>query len=94
LNLCQFQSFTKPPSKGPPFARLLKDFTGSYGLSFHIMGIVMAGSGFLCVPLRKINELENGGGGKQQRNEAKDDLEAKSTELQPLDNKNNKMMNG
>nr|CAD2181413.1 unnamed protein product [Meloidogyne enterolobii] len=38
---------------GPPFAKLLKNFTGSYGLSFHIMGIMMVVSGAMCIPLRK-----------------------------------------
>lgn len=26
---------------GPPFAKMLKNWTGDYGLSFHIMGVLM-----------------------------------------------------
>ncbi|KAL3095392.1 hypothetical protein niasHS_007491 [Heterodera schachtii] len=43
---------------GPPFARALKNWSGDYGLAFHIMGSLMALSGFLGIPLRRINEWE------------------------------------
>uniref|UniRef100_A0A183BPC3 MFS domain-containing protein n=1 Tax=Globodera pallida TaxID=36090 RepID=A0A183BPC3_GLOPA len=43
---------------GPPFAKILKNWSGDYGLAFHIMGLLMALSGLLGVPLRRINEWE------------------------------------
>ena len=74
---------------GPPFAKLLRNFTGSYGLPFNIMGVIMICSGVLCMPLRKINAWENSGGNSSQRNFEKDAIDAPETELQPLSNKIN-----
>uniref|UniRef100_A0A2K6W4N5 MFS domain-containing protein n=1 Tax=Onchocerca volvulus TaxID=6282 RepID=A0A2K6W4N5_ONCVO len=39
---------------GPTLAALLKDLSGSFDLSFYVMGVLLTMSGVLCMPLRKI----------------------------------------
>uniref|UniRef100_A0A914H0R8 Golgin subfamily A member 7/ERF4 domain-containing protein n=1 Tax=Globodera rostochiensis TaxID=31243 RepID=A0A914H0R8_GLORO len=51
---------------GPPFAKILKNWSGDYGLAFHIMGLLMALSGLLGMPLRRINEWERAKERKEQ----------------------------
>ncbi|CAD6187578.1 unnamed protein product [Caenorhabditis auriculariae] len=43
---------------GSPLAALLKDVTGNFDVSFYIMGALMATSGVICLPLRKLREWE------------------------------------
>lgn len=71
---------------GPPFAKLLKNMTGSYGLSFHIMGVLMAASGAMCIPLRRINTWENKHHGNEARNDNDTSKNVKKLEMQSLNN--------
>ncbi|CAD5215874.1 unnamed protein product [Bursaphelenchus okinawaensis] len=60
---------------GPPFAALLKNLTNSFNMSFYVMGVLMTLSGFISLPLRKVNEWET------RKNESNT---ANPVELQPL----------
>uniref|UniRef100_A0A1I8BRB6 MFS domain-containing protein n=1 Tax=Meloidogyne hapla TaxID=6305 RepID=A0A1I8BRB6_MELHA len=53
-----------------------------YGLSFHIMGIMMVVSGAMCIPLRNINAWEERKNIQKLKNEKEN--EEKIPELQPL----------
>ncbi|VDP15025.1 unnamed protein product [Onchocerca flexuosa] len=39
---------------GPTLAAMIKDLSGSFDLSFYVMGLLLTMSGVLCMPLRKI----------------------------------------
>ncbi|VDN59793.1 unnamed protein product [Dracunculus medinensis] len=43
---------------GPPLAAAIKDFTGDFDASFYTMGSLMAISGIICLPLRRLNAYE------------------------------------
>ncbi|KHN86540.1 Monocarboxylate transporter 14 [Toxocara canis] len=62
---------------GPPIAAFLKDVTGNYDLSFYLMGSLMALSGIICIPLRRISAYE-----EKRRRQAED--ENYQAELEPL----------
>ncbi|CAB3398406.1 unnamed protein product [Caenorhabditis bovis] len=43
---------------GSPMAAYIRELTGSYNISFYVMGSIMAISGLICIPLARIRQWE------------------------------------
>uniref|UniRef100_A0A914UI00 Major facilitator superfamily (MFS) profile domain-containing protein n=2 Tax=Plectus sambesii TaxID=2011161 RepID=A0A914UI00_9BILA len=65
---------------GTPIAGFLSDITGSFVMSFYVMGALMTLSGIICIPLKRISKWE------EKRNAATedDDSDKNGEELKPL----------